>query len=171
MRHQLINKTLSHHAGAVAIVAALAFLTGCDAADTGTPVPTTAPTAAASPAATTTVKGAVPITITRTGGFAGVRDTLTIDPSGAWTSQSRSSTDATGQLSASALDQLRTLAADPHVAVEAAAPTQPAQCADGFHYTVGVDTAVIRFEDCAHSSEPRVAKAILGVVMGAVPGW
>jgi hypothetical protein len=163
----------SHLMGVATAIVVLALATGCQPADS--PVPTPAPNASGpttSPGASpTTVVLAVPITITRTGGIAGVRDQLSIDPAGAWQSTTKSGQKKTGQLTAGQIAELQRLAHDPHVATEAKAPTQPPACADGFNYSVRVDAAEIRFEDCAHSAEPRVAKAIVGLVQGAVPGW
>jgi hypothetical protein len=114
---------------------------------------------------------ALPITLLRTGGIAGVHDWAYIDPTGAWQSSNKAGEKKTGQLTQEQFTQLQALAHDPHVAVEAATPTKAPSCMDGFNYSVTVDVSEILFQDCAHSSEPRVAKAILGVVQGAIPGW
>jgi hypothetical protein len=153
----------------VAWLVTVPLLSGCGPADTGNPAPSTTTTVAAT--AAPSPKAAVPITISRTGGIAGVHDTVRITATGAWTSEDRLGRRTTGQLTPEQLDQLQRLAADPHVAVEAAATTGPPQCADGFQYTVTIDTAAIRFEDCAHAAEPRVAKAVVGTIQAAVPGW
>ena len=149
------------------IVAALLLSAAC--APTGSaPSPTPAPSGTgAAPEA----KAPMPVTVVRTGGFAGVRDELSIEPGGLWTSKVKSGESKTGQLTAGQIAEVQALAADPHLAVEASASPAPPTCADGFDYTVTVGSTVTKFNDCARAIEPRVTKAIVGFVQGAVPGW
>ncbi|MBB5872539.1 hypothetical protein F4553_005973 [Allocatelliglobosispora scoriae] len=150
------------------IVAALLLSAACaNVGSAPTPTPAPAGTESLAPGA----KAAVPITMLRTGGFAGVHDELFIEPGGFWTSKVKSGESKTGQLTAVQITELQALAADSHVSVEATASQAPPTCADGFNYTVTVDTQVIRFNDCPRAIEPRIAKAIVGFVQGAVPGW
>lgn len=119
--------------------------------------------------------GAASVKVHRTGGFAGVDDQITVDPTGAWTATDRSRTRKTGELATSEREQLQTLAADPRLDTEAARPTAPTNCADAFQYTVTVDrtggdrTVTVSFTDCPGDENlPEAAAAIANLVTGAV---
>ncbi|GAB3951609.1 hypothetical protein GCM10027614_53880 [Micromonospora vulcania] len=51
--------------------------------------------------------------LTRSGGFAGRGDRVTVEPDGRWTAVDRAGSRRTGKLSAADLGRLRGLAADP----------------------------------------------------------
>ncbi|MBX6722291.1 MAG: hypothetical protein IRY92_03485 [Dactylosporangium sp.] len=79
------------------------------------------------------------IEITRTGGFAGVHQTLTIDNSGAWTGPTGS-----GRLSDAGRARLAQLVTDPALPRQVAA-APPGQCCDMFDYQLRVDGRTYAF--------------------------
>ncbi len=109
-------------------VAALA-LAACSAAG-----PAPAPTGPAASESPTTQPGTTmpAIEITRTGGFAGVHETLSVDGDGQW----RTSTGG-GQLGAAAQARLAELLADPGLLTEIA-EAPPGRCCDMFQYTLRI---------------------------------
>jgi hypothetical protein len=139
------------------------LLTGC-ASTTGSPEDSPA----SSPA-----KSAVAITIEKTGGIAGVRDTIQIDASGNWTRSDKAGKTSTGKLTASQVAELQALAADPKLASEAAAAAQaaPTKCSDTFNYAISAGPVVLRFNDCPSDSfQPTAAKAMVSFVEKAAVG-
>jgi|KBSSwiStaDraftv2_1062776.scaffolds.fasta_scaffold160354_2 hypothetical protein len=116
---------------------------------------------------------AVAITIEKTGGIAGIRDTIQIDALGSWTRSDKTGKTTTGQLTAAQVTELQALAADPKLATEAAAAAQAAatKCADTFNYTVSAGPVALRFTDCPSDSfQPTAAKALIAAVEKATMG-
>lgn len=148
-----------------AAVAALLLLTAACAPGSGDPVGGQSPTGGAAPAAAT-------VTVTRSGGIAGVRDEVIVDPLGAWTATGKSGTHKTGDLTAEQQAQLQALAADPKLAEEAKQARKPTKCRDAFNYTVAVTAGQVQrqvaYTDCpSDENMPETAAAIAGLVMGA----
>src|SRR5512139_2365643 len=94
----------------------LFVLAGC-ASTTGGPGSSGGSPSASSPSA-------VAITIEKTGGIAGVRDTVQVDALGGWTRSDKTGKTTSGQLTAAQATELQALAADPKLATEAAAAAQ-----------------------------------------------
>lgn len=134
------------------------LLTGC-ASTTGGP--------GDSPSASSPAVSAVAITVEKTGGIAGIRDTIQIDSVGSWTRSDKTGKTTSGQLTAAQIAQLQTLAADPKLATEAAAAAQaaPTKCNDTFNYTISAGPVAIRFTDCPSDTfQPTAAKALVSFV-------
>jgi hypothetical protein len=115
----------------------------------GAPAPdsTAAPSATAS-AATTGLPG---VSLTRSGGFAGVNQTIVIGADGSWTyTDTRASTTTSGQFTPAQVVQLAQLALDPRVAQEVLISSDTV-CSDTFHYTLAVGAQSATFEDCGQS--------------------
>ena len=130
--------------GGVLVVTGL--LAGC-ATPTGTADRPGSPTASAAPPAATLPT----VSLTRTGGFAGVNQSITIAADGTWTyADKRGSTSSTGQFTQAQLAQLAQLALDPRIAQEAL-QTSGTVCNDAFHYTVAIGGQNATFEDCGGS--------------------
>jgi hypothetical protein len=91
-----------------------------------------------------------PMTISRTGGIAGVMDTLQIEPNGQWSLTSRGSTPEAGQLDVQAADQITELLANPGLDAEIAAAAPNSQCADQFRYRVRLSGREFAFDDCGN---------------------
>jgi hypothetical protein len=119
----------------------------------GTATPTTsAPTAVAQP---------LPLTLSRTGGIAGVQDQVKIDTDGTATVTHRAGKPTTTTLSAKDLAALRRLLTDPALVREAkAADGAGQQCADGFQYDLRTPDLSVKATDCGRSTHPTLAKVI-----------
>lgn len=92
----------------------------------------------------------VRITLLRTGGLAGVRHELVVEPDGRWTYTAGSGRE-TGRLPQAVTTWLHALAADPRLG--AGAGRLPA-CADGFRYQLTAGAVTVVHNDCAKSSNP-----------------
>jgi hypothetical protein len=109
--------------------------------------------------------GPRPITVTRTGGIAGVDDKITVDTDGAWRHTGRNQ-DGSGTLSADQRARLTRMADDLLRSDEAGRLLRPTGCADVFTYSVTVGNADVRWEDCGRDSEnPPLAQEIARSVL------
>ena len=101
------------------------------------------------------------LTIVRTGGYAGVWQSLTTGGDGKWTYHDRPNDRdvETGTLAAAPRSQLRTLLADPALAAEAARKSGPPACADGFAYTLTTGSLTVSWLDCGDA--PKTAGAVV----------
>lgn len=140
------------------------------------PIVTTAPSESPAPSgvfsevpgsatATTSPPAAVaqpfPLTLSRTGGIAGVQDQVKIDTNGTATVTHKSGKPTTTTLSATDLAALRRLLTDPALVREAkAADGSGQQCADGFQYDLRTPDLSMKTTDCGRSSHPTLAKVI-----------
>ena len=120
----------------------------------------TAPTSPGAPAATATPPnpGTSPatnlsITIRKSGGIAGVNETLVVDAQGRWTRTTKTGT-STGQLTQAQLAQAAKLATDPRLIAEAQTKQSTAGCADAFVYAVTIQSVTITYSDCGSGSPP-----------------
>ncbi|WFE62616.1 hypothetical protein [Micromonospora sp. WMMD714] len=158
---------------AVAVVVGL--LTGCSAADPSSPAPTPAATTgspvptAGEPSGTAPTAGgptdgtaAMRITLTRSGGFAGNRDTVTVEPDGRWTTTDRAGATRTGRLEPTQLDRLRALAGP--AARERDSPPDAA-CADTFAYRLTIGTHSVDWTDCPSGPPPPAAAHDLATLL------
>ena len=140
------------------------LLAGC-ASTTGSP--------GDSPAASSPAVSAVAITVEKSGGIAGMRDTIQIDASGNWSRSDKTGKTTSGKLTAEQVSKLQTLAADPKLATESAAAAQaaPTKCADTFNYAISAGPVVLRFTDCPSDSfQPAAAKALVSYAEQATVG-
>ncbi|SCG77323.1 hypothetical protein GA0070623_4225 [Micromonospora rifamycinica] len=165
---------------AVAVVVGL--LTGCSAADpdspapspaatTGSPVPTAGEPSVGGPSVSGTAPtaggptdgtAALRITLTRSGGFAGNRDTVTVEPDGRWTTTDRAGATRTGRLEPTQLDRLRALAGP--AARERDSPPDAA-CADTFAYRLTIGTHSVDWTDCPSGPPPPAAAHDLATLL------
>ncbi|CAM3350650.1 hypothetical protein STSO111631_15470 [Stackebrandtia soli] len=79
------------------------------------------------------------VTITKSGGIAGITETVTIDADGAWSYVKARMAPQDGTLEGERLSQLRSLVADPELTTKGEPSTD--QCADMFVYAVTAETA------------------------------
>lgn len=114
---------------------------------------------------TTPSKGdPVPVTVEKTGGFAGVKETITVDETGKWTKAGTS-----GRLTVAQSQQLQLLASDTKLAVEAAEVRPQTKCRDSFEFAVTVGNTTVRYVDCpTDGPPPAVASQIVSLVTSAV---
>ncbi|MGE5828725.1 MAG: hypothetical protein ACM30G_10240 [Micromonosporaceae bacterium] len=143
---------------AVTVVVALA---GCAQAGPGTGGPATS-------GPTTPNKAMDKVTITRSGGFAGVNQVLTVMPDGSWAyTDKRSGASQRGQLTADQMAQLGHLVSDPNMLAQRP-PASSGSCADTFLYTVAVGEASVKFDDCNDKDQPAV-KAVIDFLATLTP--
>ncbi|MEU1809383.1 hypothetical protein [Micromonospora aurantiaca (nom. illeg.)] len=131
-----------------AVAALLVPLVGC--ARTDAP-PATLPQVTALPA--------TEVVLVKSGGIAGLTDTLRVTPDGHWTRTDRAGAATEGQLAEADLTRLRQLAADPRLAAEAAVTVPATMCADAFTYRLTVGTATVGYVDCPPQATPPAATA------------
>ncbi len=144
-------------ASAAAAVAALLLpLAGCARTD-APPVLTDGP----SPLATEVV-------LVKSGGIAGLSDTVRVEPDGHWTRTDRAGASREGQLAAEKLTRLRQLAADPRLAAEAAVTVPPTMCADAFTYRLTIGPNQVGYVDCPpETTPPAVTAQVVDLLNGA----
>ncbi|MBM7082164.1 hypothetical protein [Micromonospora humidisoli] len=163
------------------VTTAAALLTGCSAAEPGTPASpaaTTAPTSDGTAAAGTPTgapatgtpgdpgtrgTGADRVVLTRSGGFAGNRDTVTVEPDGRWTTTDRAGATRTGRLDSAALDRLRMLigpATRDHAGV-----LSDDGCADTYRYQLAVGATHVDWTDCPTGPQPPAATRELAALL------
>jgi hypothetical protein len=105
----------------------------------------------------------------RSGGLAGIRDEITVDPSGAWTATDRAGNRRTGQLTDAQRSTLQGLAADPRLREEAGRAPGTTHCADVYTYALIINAMRISYIDCPTDADrPEAARAIVTLVTGAV---
>jgi hypothetical protein len=118
-----------------------------------------------SPDETSVTPPAVPISITRTGGIAGVNQTIQIGTDGTWTyTDNRKNQRETGTLGADQRLQVLRFVTDPAFAAQLSKAAKPdSGCADGFHYTISTGGESSSFEDCGTDDRPTVKAAIAAI--------
>jgi poly(3-hydroxybutyrate) depolymerase len=137
---------------AVALALAAAALTACAADGSGAgPVDPTVP-------------AAQPVSLLRTGGIAGIRETVTVDPGGTWRHDAAGRT-SRGTLSAADRETLTRMGADPALPAEATRPRGSNRCADGYELSLTVGNTVVRWSECGPDSDrPPVATQIARLI-------
>ncbi|SCE74544.1 hypothetical protein GA0074695_0775 [Micromonospora viridifaciens] len=162
---------------AVALAAFLVPLAAC--AQTGgtgaTPasVPTTTPastptTAPATDGTEPARKPGVEVVLTKSGGFAGLNDTVTVTADGHWTKVDREGATRSGQLAPAELDRLRQLTADRRLLAEATATAAATDCADAFTYQLTVGAVTTGYVDCSpEHAPPAVTAAVVELLTQA----
>ncbi|MFJ8581965.1 hypothetical protein [Micromonospora sp. NPDC093277] len=158
---------------AAVLAALLSPLAGCAQAGgtgtTATGAPTDGPISATTTTPTTepaTAGGTEPagragvdVVLTRSGGFAGLDDTVTVTPDGRWTKVDRAGATRTGQLAPGDLDRLRQLTADRRLLAEATATATASTCSDAFTYQLTVGAVTTSYVDCPTEHAPPAATA------------
>lgn len=167
----------------VKIALVTVLLTGCSAAEpsrpsagrTGGTTPPAGPTTpgtvtptgtvAPAPSGTVVAPTAGRIVLTRTGGFAGRGDTVTVEPDGRWTAVDRAGSRRTGRLDRADLDRLRRLVADPRLPAEAGRANVDTACRDAFTYRLTVGTVETGYVDCpADGALPEVTSSVVALL-------
>jgi hypothetical protein len=110
------------------------------------------------------------VTVKRTGGFAGVNDTLVVAPDGKWTSTNKAGARHSGQLNADqtlALKNLLTASEKSHEMGQQAAARS--NCSDAFRYTIAVaeGSSVAWYECPTDPNQPMAARAIVALLSAA----
>lgn len=102
---------------------------------------------------------ATEVVLVKSGGIAGVKDTVTVRPDGHWTKTDRTGAPQEGRLAETDLARLRQLATDPRLATEATETKGPDNCADGFTYRLTVGPAESGYVDCGPAARPPAVTA------------
>ncbi|MEU1754626.1 hypothetical protein ABZ436_18420 [Micromonospora matsumotoense] len=102
------------------------------------------------------------VTLTRSGGFAGNRDTVTVEPDGRWTTTDRAGATRTGRLTPAQLDQLRTLTGP---ATRSRGGPPDGRCADTYAYQLTVGTRSVEWSDCPSGPQPPAAAPQLAALL------
>jgi len=166
-----MRSTLPRRAVAVLVLAAALPLAGCGgtagagagsgdgtdtAGDAGGPAGPGEPTVEPTPPT---------VTLERTGGIAGIRESVTVDPDGSWRRTSRTGATA-GTMTAEQRNRLTRMAADPALTAEAGRPTEPAACADGYALTLRVAGTAVRWSECdPETGGPPVSARIARLIL------
>jgi hypothetical protein len=110
------------------------------------------------------------VTVTRTGGFVGVMQSVAIAPDGAWVyTDRRAGKVERGQLTSAQRADLARLVGDPALRQEARQSPAPGVCADGFNYTLAMGEISIRYEQCGGRSEHPLTDNVLALIASATP--
>jgi hypothetical protein len=124
----------------------------------------------ADPSATGGTTGGSRITITRSGGFAGVMQHLRIEPDGSWVfTDKKTGQTQRGQLGAAQRQHLAQLVGSPALRAEARQAPPPGVCNDGFLYAVTVGDFSFRYEQCGGTGNRPTIDNVLRLVQGATP--
>jgi hypothetical protein len=159
--------------------------TASAAAPPGSAAPTTEPTAAPprSPVATPPPAGTsrpgrpeststafTGLQLTKTGGFAGISQGVTIRADGSWQRLDGKKVTVSGKLNAGQLGELKGLLAAPQLAREADRKVPPNRCADAFAYVLRVNSASIRYTQCDAADRPQQTIKVITFVERATSG-
>lgn len=149
-----------------ALVSCGAVLGGCSSAAGGPAAAASGPATAVTSAASQEARSLPQITVERSGGFAGVRDTVAVTAQGAWTTTNRAGSQTGGRLSAAQMAEISALVADPRIAVEAQRTPGQSQCRDAFNYVLTVGTSKVSYVACpADPDQPSASIALVRKVM------
>jgi hypothetical protein len=120
---------------------------------------TVPPSAPATPAAG-------PVALQRSGGIAGNRDAVTVQPDGSWRRTAKTGSPSTGTLSADQRARLARMAADPTLRSEATRTVPETECADGFDYRLTAGGTEVVWQECGSATRPpAVASGIAALLL------
>jgi hypothetical protein len=127
--------------------------------------------AQAAPGETSATPRAVPVSMSRTGGFAGVNQSIEIAADGTWIyTDKRTNHSEKGSLNADQRIQLLRLVSDPAFGDQLVrAPKPDPGCADGFHYTINTGGEPRSFEDCGNGGDAPAVTSAIAAVTEATP--
>jgi hypothetical protein len=166
----------------------LVALTGCGAS-TGTttsssPTPTSASPSSGFPSSTPPspgpggppgpAPGGAPlgagITVTKSGGIAGVRQVLTLAPDGSWVfTDFKTAKKESGRLTGSQLQQLAQMVADPALIAELRVPARTGVCNDAFMYAISIRELTYRYKQCGGPTNHPRTDAVLNLILASTP--
>lgn len=151
-----MRRTAMRRLAAVVLLAALP-LAGCGGSSGS---PSTAPTSAPGTGA------AEPVALQRSGGIAGNRDAVTVQPDGSWRRTAKTGSPSTGTLTADQRARLTRMAADPTLRSEATRTVPESECADGFNYQLTAGGTRIAWRECGSATKsPVVASGIAALLL------
>jgi hypothetical protein len=152
---------LIHSAFLPGLITAAGLLAACGGVEVNDPP------AAPAPSVPATAVGSLTMTLTRSGGIAGVQEMVIVDAAGNWTyTDQRKEQSLKGTFTPAQMVQLSQLALDPRLADEVR-NRGTGVCNDGFQYSLTVGSQNYSFDDCGEA-RPAV-QALLGVIAEATP--
>lgn len=109
------------------------------------------------------------VTLVRTGGIAGLTDTITVRPDGVWQRSDRRGPRDDGRLDATRQAELRQLLADPRLAAEAQRSAGDGElCRDALTYLLVAPPGTIRHTQCPGTGKPpEVTMRIVALLLAA----
>jgi hypothetical protein len=107
---------------------------------------------------------AFPFTLTRTGGFIGAADRVTVAADGTATMTRRGSSPVQVKLSSTDLARLRSLLLDPALTREARQVRTTGVCNDGFRYSVRTPTLSMTWDTCDKKARPTADQILTLIV-------
>jgi hypothetical protein len=131
--------------------------------------PTAGPPTVATPRPSPSLAG---VEMAKSGGIAGISETIKVNPDGTWWRTEDGGRSATrGRLTDAQAAQLRRLVDDPRLTAEAKPATGgPGRCSDAFVYFLHVRFLAIRYEQCGRGTRPEVTMAIVSLLQTATKG-
>ncbi|HST65273.1 MAG TPA: hypothetical protein VLM05_08800 [Mycobacteriales bacterium] len=142
-------------AAAVLLAAALP-LAGCGGSSGSGPDTPADPSGSSG---STGAPAARPVALQRTGGIAGNRDAVTVQPDGSWRRTAKAGAPSTGTLSADQRERLARMAADPALRSEATRTVPETECADGFDYRLTAGSTTVAWRECGSATKPPAVAA------------
>lgn len=107
-----------------------------------------------------------PVVLQRSGGIAGSRDAVTVQPDGSWRRTAKTGAPSTGTLSADQRARLARMAVDPALRSEATRTVPESNCADGFDYRLTAGGTEVSWRECGSATRPpAVASGIAALVL------
>jgi hypothetical protein len=131
---------------------------------TGNPSSGPGRTTSGGPASPTPASSFGGLEMAKSGGIAGIAESVSIKPDGGWTKMDGRTVTKTGKLTTAQQAKLRQMTADPRLATEAGRKIQPGRCADAFNYLLHVNFQLIRYQQCGAADKPQLTMAIIDYV-------
>jgi hypothetical protein len=108
------------------------------------------------------------VTLVRSGGIAGLTDTITVRPDGVWQRSDKQGRKDDGKLAAARRTELQQLLADPRLAAEAQRPPGGGeQCRDALTYLLVSPQGLVRHTQCPGAKPPEVTMRIAALLLAA----
>jgi hypothetical protein len=127
------------------------------------PVPATSP-----PPPPVTGPALSRVTVIRTGGIAGVMESIQIEADGSWTYVNRrGGSPKTGRLTSTQRQQLVGLLGSAAFSREARMPPVAGVCNDGFIYSIQMGDLAARYDDCGTAGQRPTLEAVVDLLVNA----
>jgi hypothetical protein len=108
------------------------------------------------------------VTVIRTGGIAGVMQSIQIEADGSWTYVDRRTGDPkTGRLTSAQRQQLVGLLGSAAFSREARMPPPAGVCNDGFIYSIQIGDVATRYDDCGNAGQRPTVEAVINLLVNA----
>ncbi|WP_203730556.1 hypothetical protein [Paractinoplanes durhamensis] len=106
--------------------------------------------------------------LVRTGGIAGITETITVKADGTWEKDTSKGAKDSGKLDIGDLGKLTGLASDPRIKTESDRKETTGRCNDTYIYLLIVNYQMVRYDTCPSAgTPPPLTKEIVGLVQSA----